>query len=417
MACFNGPVFPSTLQITHKWLRELEMLASMRNESEADSVLRAVLHALRDRLSPDERAKLVSRDKSLQLGPGINQDNLAHQNEEMLCFTCHTSWTTSCAGCHLLIQVNWKSERLQYEGGKTRNFATYNPQVVRDPIFQLGKHGDGKGNKIAPVRSSSALVLSSRNENLELIYVQQPPVAASDFSSQSFAAHFAHPARTTERKTCSDCHLSEENDNNAIMARLMLSGTNFVNFVGLNAWVDTNADIEAVRVTEVDGPQAVIGSYLHKYAYPDWYKRHKDNNDIPTQAYSHSSGRVGCLQLRGEYLYVAQGKKGMQVYAVANIANKGISQCITTAPFSSIGHDIRVESSNANCVVLPTNQRTTVWIQAALFRTDKVHPCQVQPLLLLAPGATAFIAQTFSPQSAPPQAPNPLNQRVHSPPP
>jgi hypothetical protein len=70
----------------------------------------------------------------------------------------------------------------------------------------------------------------------------------------------------------------------------------------------------------------------------------------------HGSGPVNCLQLRGEYLFVAEGEKGMQVYDVASIANKGVSQRIITAPFSPLGHDTRVESRNATCVVLPTTQ-------------------------------------------------------------
>ena len=37
---------------------------------------------------------------------------------------------------------------------------------------------------------------------------------------------------TYETKMCSDCHLSKENDNNAIMAQLLMQGTNFVNFIG-----------------------------------------------------------------------------------------------------------------------------------------------------------------------------------------
>lgn len=51
-------VFDSTLQTTHRWLRELEQIASLDNESEAYSVLRAVLHALRDRLPANEAVQL-----------------------------------------------------------------------------------------------------------------------------------------------------------------------------------------------------------------------------------------------------------------------------------------------------------------------------------------------------------------------
>ncbi len=303
------------------------------------------------------RAKLMSKNtKDFDWGPDIPAADLAHQDDELACYSCHTSWTTSCGGCHLPIEANNKNERKHYEGGQTRNFATYNPQVARDQMFQLGKRGKIKGGRIAPVRSSSALVLSSTNSNRERIYIQQPPVSAAGFSSQAFAPHFPHTARKTETKTCSDCHLSTDNDNNAIMAQLLLLGTNFVNFVGLNAWVGTDDSIEAVRVTEWEEPQAVIGSYLHRYAYPDWHLQHEENGQRLREAYQHSTGPARCLQLRGEYLFVAQGKDGMQVFDVAGIANKGISQRIITAPFSPLGHDTRIESANATCVVLPTNQ-------------------------------------------------------------
>jgi hypothetical protein len=275
----------------------------------------------------------------------------------MACYTCHVSWTTSCSGCHLPIQANWKTERQHYEGGETRNYETYNPQVSRDDVFQLGRHGPVKGGRIAPVRSSSALVLSSTNANRERIYIQQPPVAASGFSSQAFAPHYPHTERKTETKTCSDCHVSRANDNNAIMAQLLLQGTNFVNFVGFNAWVGAERHVEAVQVTEWDEPQAVIGSYLHRYAYPDWYAEHEKRGLRLPEAHDHTtSGPAACVALRGEYLYAAEGEGGMRVYDVASIANKGVSQRIVSAPFSPLGHDTHVASKNATCVALPTNQ-------------------------------------------------------------
>ena len=103
-----------------------------------------------------------------EMGAGRRRETeLAHANDKMACFTCHLSWTTSCAGCHLPIEANWKTVRHQYEGGETRNFATYNPQVARDDMFQLGIAGTIKGNIIAPIASRSALVLSSTNINRE----------------------------------------------------------------------------------------------------------------------------------------------------------------------------------------------------------------------------------------------------------
>jgi hypothetical protein len=303
------------------------------------------------------RAKLLSAGDSMQWGPGVDTGTLAHANDKVACQTCHTSWTTSCAGCHLPIQANAKTERHHYEGGESRNFATYNPQVARDDAFQLGLNGPVKGSKIVPVRSSSALVLSSTNINREHIYIQQPPIAASGFSSQAFAPHYPHTERKTETKTCTDCHVSNANDNNAIMAQLLLQGTNFVNFVGYNAWVGEEKRVSAIQVTEWEEPQAVIGSYLHRYAYPDWYAQHlQRDRRLPAIVTHDTKGAAACLQLRGEYLYVAEGKGGMRVYDAASVANKGVSQKIITAPFSPLGHDTHIASANATCVALPTNQ-------------------------------------------------------------
>ena len=247
-------------------------------------------------------------------------------------------------------------------------------------MFQLGKHMTTKGKQTAPVRSTSALVLSSTNINRERIYIQQPPVSGIGFSSQAFAPHFPHTVRKTETKTCSDCHLSAKDDNNAIMSQLLLLGTNFVNFVGLNAWTGLEGGFEAIRVTEWDEPQAVIGSYLQKYAYPDYWKLHVEQNGRelknwvrgkyfdkkgsgetrPVEEFRNvvkgTADRVGCLQLRGEYMYVAEGKGGFRVYDVASIANKGFSEPIVSGPFSKLGHNTSVASKNATCMALPTNQ-------------------------------------------------------------
>jgi hypothetical protein len=313
--------------------------------------------AARAKLTPNGEAGRSGTWNAQAAFENASSGELAHGDDKMECFTCHLSWTTSCAGCHLPIQANWKTERNHYEGGETRNYATYNVQVARDDVFQLGLHGTVKGNKIAPIRSSSALVLSSQNINRERIYIQQPPIAASGFSSQAFAPHYPHTERLTETKQCEDCHVSANGDNNAIMAQLLLQGTNFVNFIGGYAMVGEEEHVEGVGVTELDEPQAVIGSYLHRFAYPDWFKQHKDRGEILREAYGiDSRGPAQCVQQRGEYLFVAEGKGGFHVYDTASLPNKGFSQRIISAPFSPLGQDAHVSTKNATCMALPTNQ-------------------------------------------------------------
>jgi hypothetical protein len=374
-----------------EWVFDADGRRTLIQRSIVDPKLEWDVSLVKDSVDPDKphfnakaaRAKLIGKQSatgSYDYGLGVAKDARAHSDDTMTCYTCHLSWTTSCGGCHLPIEANWKTTTHKYEGEETRNFATYNPQVARDDMFQLGRHQTTKGNVVAPVRSTSALVLSSTNVNRERIYIQQPPISSIGFSSQAFAPHFPHTVRKTETKGCTDCHLSAANDNNAIMAQLLLLGTNYVNFVGLNAWTGLENGFEAVRVTEWEEPQAVIGSYLHRYSYPDYYKLHVEQNGRelknwvrgkiigkklsgeadPSEEFKNivqSTGdQVNCLQLRGEYMYVAQGMAGFQVYDVASIANKGFSERIVTAPFSKLGQNTRVKTSNATCMAMATNQ-------------------------------------------------------------
>ncbi|MGH8372738.1 MAG: hypothetical protein ACRETO_08400 [Gammaproteobacteria bacterium] len=303
------------------------------------------------------RAKLMSTDTKTQAwGLKVAQDKLAHPNDLMTCQSCHSSWTPSCSGCHLPTEANWKTAKHHYDDELTRNYATYNPQIARADMYMLGIHGPAKGDRIAPMRSSSAVMVSSSNANRDIVYTQQVPISAAGFSSQAFAPHFPHTVRTVETKQCEDCHLSKENDNNATMAQLLMLGTGYVNFIGYHAWLGGDGGISAVRVTHWTEPQAVIGSYLERYVYPDDYAMHQAKKDLLQFASNHGAGDVGCLQLRGEYLYSAEGRHGMRVYDVASIGNKDVSQHIITAPFSPLGQQDYIKSSDATCVALPTDQ-------------------------------------------------------------
>ncbi|MDZ7359887.1 MAG: hypothetical protein ONB46_04065 [candidate division KSB1 bacterium] len=300
-------------------------------------------------------AKLVAKGGGEWASP-MAKSLLAHSPEKMECYSCHSSWVTNCFGCHLPQQANWKKEMNHYEGEKSRNWTTYNPQVLRDDGFMLCVNGTTKGNKVAPARSSSALLLSSRNANREQIYNQQAPISAPGYSSQAFNPHFPHTVRKTETRSCTDCHLSDKNDNNAWMAQVLLQGTNFVNFMGKYAYVATGRNgFEAVQVTEQDEPQAVIGSYLHKLAYPDYYKKHLFRGRKLKTAYHHGGTNIQSLQLRGEYLYTANGEDGFRVYDVANVDNKGFSERVISAPVSPLGQDTQVKTKYATAVALPTN--------------------------------------------------------------
>jgi hypothetical protein len=306
-------------------------------------------------------AKTLRRDGStwggvLPTKPNEHRVRLAHDNSAMDCQICHTSWATSCFGCHLPMKANQRVPQNKFEGVTDRNFTTYNPQVVRDDVFMLGIDGTVKKNRMAVIRSSSAVVVSSQNANREWVYSQQQTFSAEGYSGQAFNPHFPHTTSSVgTTKNCTDCHLSKENDNNAWMTQLLGFGTGTVNFFGRYAYVGEGREgFHAVVWTEADEPQAVIGSHLQKIAYPANYKKHVDVGGELQEAYEHSGKDIQDIVLRGEYLYTANGPGGFEAFDVADIDQKGFSERIVSAPVSPLGQRTRIHTKYATSVALPS---------------------------------------------------------------
>ncbi len=282
---------------------------------------------------------------------------LAHSNSNISCQICHTSWATSCFGCHLPMRANTKVAANNFEGTTTRNYTSYNPQVVRDDAFMLGRDATYNDTRLAVIRSSSAVIVGSQNSNREWVYSQQQTVSAEGFSGQAFNPHFPHTTGSVgTTKSCTDCHLSAAGDNNAWMTQLLGFGTGTVNFFGRYAYVGTGkAGFEAVVWTEAEEPQAAIGSHLQHLAYPDNYRKHTEEHaGVLQEAHHHGGTEILDLTVRGEYLYTANGAAGFEVFDIANVDNKGFSEPIVSSPVSPLGQRTRVQTSYATSVVLPS---------------------------------------------------------------
>jgi hypothetical protein len=300
---------------------------------------------------------------------GSGDARCAHATDNMSCIACHSSWNASCFGCHLPQKANKKLPQLHNEGDVTRNYVSYNFQTLRDDVYMLARDGDVTGNRIGPARSSCAIHVGSYNNNRESIYVQQQTISGEGLSGIAFSSNVPHTVRGKgETKTCTDCHLAKNNDNNAIMAQLLMQGTNYVNFIGRYCWVAAEEHgLAGVVVTERDEPQAVIGSTLHQLAFPDYFAKFLACNRQLTHAHEHPGKDIGQhllhpfqevnihqVQLRGEYLFAACGCAGMRAFDVAFIDDKGFSERITTAPVSPCGQRLYVPSKDARFVALPT---------------------------------------------------------------
>lgn len=301
--------------------------------------------------------------------PGNDPDKCAHSNSKMTCQACHSSWNPSCYGCHLVQKADMKMPELHYEGDVTRNYTSYNWQTLRDDVFMLAKDGVASFGRVNPSRSSCAIHASSYDGLRQEIYIQQQTISAEGFSGIAFSTNVPHTVSgkgTT--KMCTDCHVSKDNDNNAIMAQLLMQGTGNMNFIGRFAWTAAGEHgLHAVQVTERREPQAVKGSTLHKLAWPEEFKKHcQDGRKLDT-AYEHVGRDIGDLifhpfreshprtvMFRDEYLYSACGEGGVRVFDIAFVGHKGFSERITTAPVSPVGQQFYVNTKFATDVVAPT---------------------------------------------------------------
>jgi hypothetical protein len=298
-----------------------------------------------------------------------NKKGCAHDDSKMTCITCHSSWNPSCYGCHLPQRANVKMAHNHWDGDVSRNYTPYNFQTLRDEVFMIGKDGDATGNRINPTRSSCAIHVGSYNGNRESIYVQQQTISGEGLSGIAFSANVPHTVRGSgvrETKQCTDCHLSKDNDNNALMAQLLMHGTNYLNFVGRFAWIATGEEgIQAVIVTERDEPQTVIGSTFHEIAFPKNYEEFV-HEGRKLEAWEHPGRDVGdgvrrpfkknevySIQNRGEYAYCACGEDGVRIFDIAFIDDKAFAERITTAPVSPIGQKFYVKTKNARYVAAP----------------------------------------------------------------
>lgn len=330
-------------------------------------------------------AKTVRLDSDgvMRWGDQNHNEKCAHQNSNMSCIACHSSWNPSCFGCHLPQKANVKAPNLHGFGEVSRNRISYNFQTLRDDVYMLARDGNATGNRIGPARSSCAIHVGSYNGNRESVYVQQQTISGEGLSGIAFSTNVPHTVRggagwdpnspysppgTSETKSCTDCHVSINNDNNAIMSQLLMQGTGSTNFIGRYCWVAAGEHgMEAVVVTEQSEPQAVIGSSLHSLAYPENYKEHVENGRVLEHAHEHP-GRdiievvspkyrkpeILSLQHRGEFLYAACGEGGLRVFDIAFIDHKAFSERITTAPVSPLGQRLYVRTKFATSVAAPT---------------------------------------------------------------
>ncbi|HUG89929.1 MAG TPA: hypothetical protein VML55_03790 [Planctomycetaceae bacterium] len=287
---------------------------------------------------------------------GDSECKLAH-SDSMTCYACHSSWNTSCGGCHLSAHTNVMTPNLHWEGEYSKAMAFYNPQVLRDDSFYLGINGTVQGNRVSPLRAASGVIVSVADGNRATVVHQQQTLSAEGYSGHAFSPNPPHTVGgPNETRRCTDCHISADGDNNAIVAQVMGLGVRSYDFVGRYAWVATGEKgISAVKVTtDHDFPTPVMGGNLHRIVDPEGYLAHYGKNKGVLQtAYTHKSKNARSIVKFLEWVFIADGPGGFRVFDIANIHNKDVAQRIVTSLIApKIGQVQDVPTKYATCIAV-----------------------------------------------------------------
>jgi len=297
--------------------------------------------------------------------PAKSEDQLAHKSSQMECASCHAAWNSSCSGCHLSARTNVKTKDIHLTDESTRVYVDYYPQLLRADVPFFGISGTRQGKKFSSFRPANPVLVSVYNRNRDNVVHEQPTISAAGFSGFSFTPNPPHTLRNTESRDCEDCHVSVHNDNNAWMANALGLGSNGANFTGQFIYVaEKDRGVRAIKVTTGYEPRAVIGSNLHRIAFPKDYESFVARGRELRESYSSGGAGPTGIAVRGDYALVAAGPGGLRVYDIANVGNKAVAQRIVPGSASPVqvagnavgtafGAELKVPSANATYVGLP----------------------------------------------------------------
>ena len=202
----------------------------------------------------------------------------------------------------------------------SRNWTTYNFQTLRDDVFMLGRTARSPATasrrRARPARCSSARRTSTASGSTRSSRRSRP----RGFSGQAFSTFVPHTVRATETKHCTDCHVSRPSDNNAWMAHAADAGHQLRE---LHRPLRLRGRGRPAASRRSSSPSATSrrrssAATCTSSPIPTDYEKHQRRGRSCARASITAARRtrsaadeVLAIQLRGEYLYAANGAGGL----------------------------------------------------------------------------------------------------------
>ena len=116
----------------------------------------------------------------------------------MTCYACHSSWNRAASAATCRMKANAQdadaAQRRRRRRATTRRTTSRSCATTSSCS---GLDGTSTGNRIAPVRSSCAVLVSSQNANREWIYSQQQTISAEGYQRPGLQHLLPHTVRAT----------------------------------------------------------------------------------------------------------------------------------------------------------------------------------------------------------------------------
>jgi len=212
------------------------------------------------------------------------------QHGKVECYTCHSGWNVNFLGFHF-----YRNEQLSQldviSGGRTPGRVTTQEKVFATwKSFYAGLNEEGR---IAPYLTGFSTMGTVDDRDGTRILDQEMPVTTEGLSGMTMVHHQLHTVRPTAR-SCVECHRSSST-----------WGMGSPNF-RLSRQLAFVADRRGVEVVALNRGQLASSTALAKIVLPDVVEIEID---------------ADALQGHAEYLYVAEGGRGIHVVDVRNPSN------------------------------------------------------------------------------------------------
>ncbi len=186
---------------------------------------------------PEQLVDLVGSNESPEFVASHirNNDGFSHL-DTMECYSCHSSWTQSCFGCHVTVDARENGKSL-INGEETPGAIAGSRSWVITDYFALGLNAKGRITPMAPQEkmfftaivpcesgSADCTLDTETNAPGKLVFDQQVRRTHDDKLGMGFGPIVPHTVSATSQP-CDRCHLREDESNVGIVNELIGRGS------------------------------------------------------------------------------------------------------------------------------------------------------------------------------------------------